>query len=107
MDDTYFIECPHCKEDVEFKTREVDGLDQDIEGQCEDARCEAERQFVGMIDPDELPENPRLWHDLSAAIRRGDRGEAEYLLDRIAAEIGKEATDAVEQGRFSHMARAA
>lgn len=47
-----------------------------------------------------------LW-ELAAAIRRGDRAEAEIYLDRIAYEMGARAIEDVEQGRYSHRAKAA
>lgn len=42
--------------------------------------------------------------DLSAAIRRGDRREAEFLLDRLTAD-DTEVTEWVQQGRFSNKAK--
>lgn len=44
--------------------------------------------------------------DLAAAIRRGDLGEAEYLLDKIAAQVPGWA-DRVSVARYSSLARAA
>lgn len=45
-------------------------------------------------------------YDLSAAIRRGDRTEAELLLDRLAGD-DVEVTEWVQQGRFSRKAQTA
>lgn len=56
------------------------------------------------IDDPEHDIDPRLFHELSAAIRRGDRVEAELLLDRLAEEVGPEYTESVQLGRFSRLA---
>lgn len=42
--------------------------------------------------------------DLAAAIRRGDRGEAEVLLDRIASDDFR-VEEWVQKGRFSNKAK--
>lgn len=45
--------------------------------------------------------------ELSAAIRRGDRCEAELLLDMIAADLGSYAQEQVWHGRQGFMVRVA
>lgn len=44
--------------------------------------------------------------ELAAAVRRGDRSEAELWLDRIAEELGGWATEEVQLGRYSPQASA-
>lgn len=109
--ETYTLECPHCKAEVDFAVREVEGLAADIDDEndmaAEHARTETEREFEGMVDPSDLPITPRIIHELSAAIRKGDRFEAELLLDRIAYDLGGEHENACQLGRFSPEARAA
>jgi copper chaperone CopZ len=107
----YGIDCPHCGEEVEFVVNDIEGLAHDIEEEVRDAersaRDEAEREFDGMVDPEDLPIQPRTIHDLAAAIERGDTGEARLLLGRIADDLGLEHKSAAEIGRFSNLARAA
>lgn len=53
-----------------------------------------------------LVDGERTLRSLAAAIRRGDRDDAEFILDRIAETLGVEAIEQVQQGRFSPEARA-
>ena len=48
----------------------------------------------------------RPLQQLAAAIRRGDAQDAELWLDRIADDLGIEAEEQVQQGRYSSRARA-
>jgi hypothetical protein len=109
--ETYCVECPHCKEEVDFTINQVDGLSADIDDKNEtsaaNARAETEREYEGMVDPSDLPIQPRTIHDLSAAIRRGDRAEAELLLDRIVEDLSLDHSEACQIGRYSSQARAA
>ena len=96
----FWIECDKCKHEVEFDIVEVDGLVGHIEDETEGAAREAERQFDGMIDPDDMPISERMFHDLSSAIHRGDKAEAAILLDRIAEDLGNQYVNQVQIGRF-------
>lgn len=96
----YNLDCPHCKEVVTFKISQVEGLGDDIEDEQAEIVSEVERQFEGQIEPENAVD-PRLLHDLSAAIRAGDRQEAEYQLNKLAAELGPIPAEWVERGRYS------
>jgi len=48
----------------------------------------------------------RPLQQLAAAIRRGDTQDAELWLDRIVGDLGPEAEEQVQQGRYSSGARA-
>lgn len=100
----YEIECSHCNKLVVFKTTEVEELAEDIEDAIDDAdtsaRSEMEAQFDYYVKPEEAVDG-RALQELSAAIRAGDRAEAEILLDRIASELGDKATEQVQLGRYS------
>ena len=103
--ETYSLECPDCKREIEFTVKDIDGLASDIEDAVEDAckteRRDAEREYEGMVDPDDLPILPQTMKELAAAIRRGDMPEAELLLDRVADDLGSEHTNAVQIGRYT------
>jgi hypothetical protein len=101
MTKEFFIECPKCEAEIEFDTFDIDGLDDHITAVSDEAAKEAERQFDGMVDPDDLPVRPRMIHDLSQAVAAGNMGEARILLDRIAYELGHEHQEACEVGRFA------
>lgn len=107
----YGIDCPHCGKEVEFVVNDIDGLSADIESECRDAeratRSEVESEFAGMVDPEDLPIQPRTIHDLAAAIERGDASEARLLLGRIADDLGLEHREAAQIGRFAGQARRA
>jgi hypothetical protein len=100
MTKEYFIEC-ECGKEVEFNTDDIDGLDEYIDRECKDAAAEAEAQFYGMVDPSDLPVQPRTIHDLSQAIATGNLSEARILLDRIAYDLGHEHSEACQIGRFA------
>ena len=106
---TYTIECEHCGKDNEFAIKEVPGLAKDIEEEVDEASAcatrDTEAQFAGMIDPADHPIHARTIFELAAAIRRGDKVEAELLLDRVAADLGREHANAVQVARFSREAR--
>lgn len=108
----FSITCKHCSTPFPFTEAEADGLaDHIIDERC-DARRESEKLYVGpdYIDASELSDGlsgNRPLRELAVAIRRGDRAEAEHLLDVIAAKIGDEATEQVQQGRFSPEAKRA
>lgn len=98
--------CEACNADVDFDLADVPELEVYLERECSEASDEARREeaaeYSGFIDPD-----PGLLKDLSIAIRKGDRVEAEILLDKLASEAGTRAEEAVQQGRYSLQARAA
>lgn len=96
----FYVEC-ECGKEVEFNTCDIEGLDAYIEKECDGAAAEAEAQFDGMVDPSDLPIQPRTIHDLSQAIATGNLSEARILLDRIAYDLGSEHQNACEIGRFA------
>lgn len=104
----YEIQCQHCRKPVKFLTGEVEGLDDDIEREIDDAEHEAKEEArVELYDEASedvvggMPSGDRPLRELAAAIRQGNREDAEYWLDRIAANLGDRATEQVQQGRFS------
>jgi copper chaperone CopZ len=105
--EAYSIECPSCKNEIEFLVNQVDGLAKDINDECDAAATEAEKQFeaqyAGMVDPSDLPVQPRWLHDLSQAIAQGDLAEARIWCDRIAYELGIEHDAACQIGRFARV----
>lgn len=107
--ESYTIECEHCGKQTDFTIAEVPGLSRDIDEEIEEAcrveRRETEAQFDGMIDPADHPIHARTMHELAAAIRRGDKAEAELLLERVASDLGAEHVNAVQVARFSREAR--
>ncbi len=113
MTKQFTIEC-ECGRTTTFDRYDVPELgeyiDDRIERAADETRAEVEREFDGFIDPSELASGDRRDFDLfelSAAIRRGDREEAELLLDRMAAAMGHAAAERVQLGRFSPRARRA
>lgn len=98
----FFVECPKCGADVDFNIQDIDDLEDHIANEVDDAKREAEKQFEGMIDPADFCGDVRVFRELAAAIVQGDRDEAEYLLDKIADEIGSDAINQVSLGRFGH-----
>jgi hypothetical protein len=96
----FYIQC-ECGKEVDFGTADIDGLDDFIADECRAAANEAEAQFDGMVDPFDLPVQPRMVHDLSQALATGNTSEARILLDRIAEELGIEYQNACELGRFA------
>ena len=100
----FSIECSACKKDIEFQASEVDGLEEHIEREVDagsaQAISEAHTEYEDFVDPSSLLLNDDL-KSLSAAIRRGDRSEAELMLDRLVDGFGTDAQEAVQQGRFS------
>ena len=96
----FSIECP-CGKEVEFNTVDINGLDDHVADQCFNASEETKSEFVGMVDPSDLPIQPRMIHDLSQAIAVGNMIEARILCDRIAEELGLEHQHACEVGRFA------
>lgn len=97
----YKVQCEHCDKETSFAVHEVDCLDDDIEDEIEAAKDDVRDEYAGMVYPDDVQPDHRQLEALSAAIRAGDRAEAEYLLDRIAAEFGSKATEYVQRGRYS------
>lgn len=59
------------------------------------------------VDAGILTEGDRPLRALSVALRQRDWSEAELQLDRIARELGTDAEEQVQQGRFSPEARKA
>ncbi|MGX7896872.1 hypothetical protein [Tsuneonella sp. HG222] len=103
--------CPHCEKATSHQQSDVEGLDELIEDERADAKSEAlEEQDDDYVDVSQLRSTysgRRYLRELAAAIRSGRTDEAEYLLDRVAEEIGGNAADEVQLGRFSPQARAA
>lgn len=97
----YFIECDKCQHEVEFNEDDVPELSDHIDACVAQAEREVERQYEGMIDPDDLPITPQTMKELAAAIRCGDRAEGERLLDLIADDLGLMHTEAVQIGRYT------
>lgn len=81
-----------------------DGCGRDADDECYCAKCAAPK--VAAKASSVADDLEAAVGDLAAAIRRGDTSEAEYLLDRVAAEIPGW-SDRVSIGRYSPMARAA
>lgn len=98
MKSHYEVQCEHCEKMTSFRIDDVARLDADIDDEVSAAKSEVAVEFEGMVEPDELLDKLQ---DLSSAIRAGDRIEAEHLLDKLASEIGSEATEYVQRGRFS------
>jgi hypothetical protein len=96
----FYIDC-ECGKEVEFDTGDIDGLDEYIQKECDGAASEAEAAFDGMVDPSDLPIQPRTIHDLSQAIASSNLAEARILIDRIAYDLGSEHQNACEIGRFA------
>lgn len=101
----YEVVCTHCGKETEFLVSEVDGLVDDIDDDIADARKlerqDAEAEFSGMVDPTDLPIQPRMIHDLAVAIESGDKFEARILLERIAEDLSLEHQQAAQLGRFA------
>lgn len=97
----YFIECDKCQHEVEFNEDDVPELEDAINTSIADARREVEHEYDGMIDPGDLPITPQMMKELAAAIRIGNRENAERLIDMIADELGIGHTEAVQIGRFT------
>lgn len=106
---------------VTFDIEDVPGLKAYIEGERESARedayaagesegreqgrNEATDEFEDYTDLSHIVDGGRDLYELAAAIRRGDRAEAELMLDRIAEEMGARAVEQVQQARFSNRSR--
>lgn len=108
--ETYSVNCSHCGKETEFGVNDAPGLAREIEEEIDEARGETrkevEREFDGMIDPADFDwGDPRVLHDLATAIRAGNTGEAERLLDRLAEAVGNGASEQVQLGRFNPLAR--
>ena len=99
--------CEKCEAEVPLYLDEIEGLPRHIENERSEERRAAEREFDGFVDAGALTDGDRPLWELAAAIRRGDRFEAELQLDRIAEELGVDAVEQVQQGRFSPRARTA
>ncbi|WP_394658452.1 hypothetical protein [uncultured Novosphingobium sp.] len=101
----FSILCTSCKNEVGFDIDDVDGLDTVIDDERNEAAVAARDEFKDFVDLGDLTGGRRPLWEMSAALRRGDIGEAEYWLDRIAEEIGARAIEDVQQARFSIRAR--
>jgi len=95
--------CPQCK--CEFEVDEVenvslrDAIEDAVDEAVDQEQNKADSSFYAAEEPLD-PATCRLLGDLACAVRVGDRGEAELLLDRIAEEIGGLAQHEVSVGRF-------
>lgn len=109
--DRFTVDCRKCGDEVSFTVFDVPELDEHIQEKVSEAEraaeSETEESFEEFIDPGVLVDGSRLFYELSVAIRRGDRAEAEHQLDRLAEELGVKAIEQVQQGRFSLVARRA
>lgn len=109
---TFTMQCSKCEHDNDFKIEEVEDLAAYIEDERVSSYDEGKADAEEVDDPEQyidvgvlfLAARP-LW-ELSAAIRRGDRAEAEHQLDLIAESIGTNAVEQVQQARFSSRAKA-
>ncbi|MGE4340150.1 MAG: hypothetical protein AB7E55_29985 [Pigmentiphaga sp.] len=105
------IRCGACGEPVSFNVEEVPELSGHIVTQEANAFAEGKDEGFAEGEAEALSSvgitggSRPLW-ELAAAIRRGDRFEAELQLDRIAEEMGPRAIEDVQQGRFSLRAAA-
>lgn len=95
------IKCADCGSPVAFEISEVPELGQYIDDRVTDATEDAQgdQSVAQPCVPD-----PRVFHDLSSAISRGDQDEARYQFDLIVAELGYEYQHAAEVGRFARAA---
>lgn len=103
MPKQYFIECDKCAHEVEFNEDDVPELSDAIAAAVTQAKNEVKREYEGMIDLGDLPVTAQMMKELATAIRNGDQGEAELILDRVAEEPGH--SEAVQVGRFSMVSR--
>jgi len=106
MGKVFSVECKSCGVSIGFEDDDIVGLESYIESEVED------RSDSGPDDDDEQPSlasvgGARLFYELAVAVRRGDRAEAELLLDRMAEGWGLAAQELVQQGRYSPAARRA
>jgi hypothetical protein len=107
MGKVFSIDCKACGKAVAFEPDCVEGLSDWIDREVNDRTDDG---FGGEFDDDDgddeqpslaLVGGERLFYDLAAAVRRGDRAEAELLLDRMAEGWGTAAQELVQQGRYS------
>lgn len=101
----FALTCVHCKQEIEFETSQVEGLEEHISSERRDAASCAEAEFEGWINPSNLRSSAALLGDLSVAIQRGDRAEATILLERVASTLSASTLERVECARFSLQAR--
>lgn len=102
--------CPKCGDEIEISQIHDDALAAMIEDERDDAASRARDEVESDAREDvemEVLGSDRAFRELAAAIRQGDRREAEYQLDRIAERAGSEARNQVELGRYSIRARVA
>jgi len=107
----YQVRC-ECGRDVEFSMVDVPALADEIRRKVEEAHAEGhdegEESAAESAAADTLHllnGRGRRLFELAAAIRRGDRQEAEIHLDRISEELGPKAQEMVQQGRYSLKAK--
>lgn len=92
--------------DIPGLVEHISALEADMERMTEkETRERVEAEFEGRVDISDVIDGRRILFEPSAAIRRGDRAEAEYQLDQLAEEIGVVAVEQVQQARFSNRAR--
>lgn len=104
------VKCTCCERVNTVRPDDIAGLDALIEKErdeeADDARAEYGADEDDMLDAETLVRGDRPLFELSAALRAGRNVDAEYWLDKIAAHIGQNATEAVQQGRYSLRAAA-
>lgn len=110
MTKEFSVECKLCKGSTTFSVSDVEALVSYIEGECKTAHDEGydegsdERDETCEVgDVVQAPSRP-LWQ-LAAALRRRDLAEAEQHLDEVARLLSEQATEQVQQGRFSYAAK--
>lgn len=107
------IKCASCGDNVQFATSDISELEERIaviRSESYDSGYangegfgneQGRSQTAYAVTGGERP----MW-ELAAAIRRGDRAEAELQLDRVAEQMGDRAIEDVQQGRYSPQAKA-
>jgi hypothetical protein len=105
----FTVKCAGCGDNVEFVAGDVPDLRAHIRDERSDGYNEGKVDGYedGAREALKLFGLQRPMLELSAAIRRGDRAEAEIWIDRIADEMGAEAYEDVQQGRFGFLGKAA
>lgn len=104
MAQPFEVTCGNCGHQVPFQIADVEHLESHIDAEVEEARDEGREECTdddSVLDTNEIMAS-RIMLELSAAIRRDDRREAELLLDRLAAEMGGTIEEQVALGRFTY-----
>lgn len=86
---------------------DIEGLDERISDERSDAVDDARDNwnYQDDVSVDSIIGGARPLHELAVAVRKQDRAEAEYWLDKLGEIIGARAKEDIDQGRFSPRAR--